>query len=351
MNKINRKILSFLDILIIILIFITMTSCRSLDRRHEKVYFEYFDTVSYIYSYANDTEKEFNKNCDDISKILEEYHQLCDIYYEYHGINNLCTINKNAGGSPIKVDKKLIDFLLYCKNIYTYTNGETNIMMGAITKLWHDERINAIDNPDNAKVPSKELLEEKNLYTDIDLLEIDEENSTVRIKNKNASIDVGAIAKGYATEKAASYLEENNQTNYVLVIGGNIKVIGSKANGEGLKTGIKDPRDKTKFAFFTELKNTSCVTSGNYERYYTVDNQNYHHIIDKDTLMPADYFASITIITKDSALADALSTALFCMPYQEGYELVLSLQNVDCIWIYNDGTIKRISIKTYKLNA
>ena len=88
------------------------------------VYFNFFDTVSYIYSYADDSQNDFEANCEAVSDILEEYHHLFDIYYEYSGINNLKTINDNAGKEPVQVDQKLIDFLLYSKELYTLTNGE-----------------------------------------------------------------------------------------------------------------------------------------------------------------------------------------------------------------------------------
>jgi thiamine biosynthesis lipoprotein len=281
---------------------------------------------------------KFQENCDEISKMLDEYHQLFDIYHEYTGINNLCTINKNAGGEPLVVNQKLIEFLLYAKEIYALTNGKTNVMLGSVLKLWHDERENASINPSEAKLPDTEALTKANLYTSIELLEIDETNSTVRIADDNARIDVGALGKGYATEKVAQMLEAKGVTSYVLNIGGNIRIIGSKPNGEGWVTGIRDPFSEG-YALYTNLKDTSCVTSGNYERYYTVEGKRYHHIIDSDTLMPSTYFSSITVITKNSGLSDALSTALFTMSYEEGLELVNNLDSVEVIWIHMNGDI------------
>ena len=86
------------------------------------------------------------------------------------------------------------------------------------------------------------------------------------------------------------------------------------------------------------LADTSCVTSGDYERFFTVNGVKYHHIIDKDTLMPAEYFSSITVITKDSGLADALTTTLFTMSYEDGRALVDSIDGVDVLWISKDGS-------------
>lgn len=305
-----------------------------------KMYFTFFDTVSYIYSYAGDSEEKFSNNCTEVATLLEEYHKLFDIYYEYSGINNLYTINKNAGKDPVVVDQKLIDFLLFTKEMYTLTNGKTNVMLGSVLKLWHDAREVASTNPSQAAIPNMEVLIEANLHTSIDLLEIDEVNKTVRISDPNARIDVGAIGKGYATEKAAQYLEAKGCTSYVLNIGGNIRIVGTKVDGDGWVTGIKNPENPETYAYYTKIADTSCVTSGTYERYFTVNNVRYHHLIDSTTLMPANYFSSVTVITKDSGLADALSTALFCMSYEEGYELVDSLEGVEVLWIFNSGEQK-----------
>ncbi len=301
-------------------------------------YFTFFDTVSYIYTYAGDSDEVFAENCADAAKILEEYHNLFDIYYPHAGVTGLYDINKNAGGDPMKVEKKLLDFLIYAKGLYELTGGEMNIMMGAVLRPWHDSRTSAKNDPSNASIPTKEALDEAALHTSIDLLEIDEINSTVRITDPQASIDVGALGKGYATEKAAQALEEKGVTSYVLNIGGNIRIIGTKPDGSGWLTGIKDPANSdSAYALYLTLANTSCVTSGVYERYFTVGGERYHHIIDKDTNMPSEHFASVTVITRDSGLADCLSTALFCMSVEEGQALVKSLGGVEALWITKDG--------------
>ncbi len=302
------------------------------------VYYSFFDTVSYVYCYANDSQEEFEAKCGAVSDILKEYHQLFDIYYEYTGITNLRTINLNAGNEAMVVDEKLIDFLLYAKELYSTTKGEMNIMMGSVLKLWHNCRENASSSPSNATIPTEQELAAANAYTDMSFLEIDAENNTVRITDPNAAIDVGALGKGYATEKAAEYLRSIGAESYVLNIGGNIRIIGHKQDGSGWKTGIKNPADTSTYAAYLTLADTSCVTSGDYERYYTVQGKRYHHIIDKDTLMPAEHFSSVTVITQNSGLADALSTALFSMSYEEGLALVQEIGGVEVLWIKSDGT-------------
>ena len=304
-----------------------------------KSYFTYFDTVSYVYSYAGDSAEQFDERSAEVSDILGEYHRLFDIYHEYSGVNNLCTLNLNAGGEPIEVDEKLIDFLLYARELYQATDGEMNVMMGAVLRIWHDLRDAASDDPGAARLPTEEELSTAAEHTDFSLFEIDEDARTVRIADPAASIDVGALGKGYATEMAARALEAEGVSSYVLNVGGNIRIIGTKSDGTGWVTGVKDPRNTSEFAIKLRLADTSCVTSGVYERYYTVDGVRYHHIIDKDTLFPAEYFSSLTVITKNSALADALSTALFCMPYDDGAALAEKL-GVDVLWIFPDGEMK-----------
>ena len=320
---------------------VVLTGCPKTANKTEpkrKMYFSFFDTVSYVSSYADDTEEEFEARCGEVADILTKYHRLFDIYHEYSGVVNLQTLNLGAGGDPIKVDRELIDFLLCAKQLYQLTNGEMNVMMGSVLRLWHECRENASADPTWARIPTEQELAEAAVHTDISCLEIDEERQTVRISDPQASIDVGALGKGYATERAAEYLASIGADSYVLDIGGNIRIVGHKPDGSSWSTAIKDPSDPQTYALTLMLADTSCVTSGDYERSFTVDGQRYHHIIDKDTWMPPTYFRSVSVITADSALADALSTALFAMSYEEGRAIVEQIGHVEVVWITSDGT-------------
>lgn len=313
-------------------------------------YFTWFDTVSYVYSYAEDPAEQFEKRSAGVSGVLTEYHQLFDIYHEYSGINNLCTVNRLAGGDAVAVDRKLIDFLLYAEELYYSTDGEMNILLGPVLKIWHDHRTAAGEDPSSATLPEEEALRTAAEYTDFSLLEIDVENCTVRLTDPNAAIDVGALGKGYATEKAAEYLIEEKAFGYVLNVGGNLRIIGTKPDGSGWKTAVKDPQDPDMhYSAVLNLSDTACVTSGNYERFFSVKGKQYHHIIDPDTLWPSEHFASVTVVTEDSGLADALSTALFCMSYEEGLALTERIGGVDVLWIDHDGTIRYTEGLTDKL--
>ncbi|MBR5095063.1 MAG: FAD:protein FMN transferase [Oscillospiraceae bacterium] len=303
-----------------------------------KVYYSYFDTVSYVYDYSGDTAERFDDRSAAVSSILAHYHELLDIYHEYSGVTGLCAVNKAAGGEPLAVDPDLMELLLYAKEMYALTGGQMNVMLGAVLRPWHACREAAGQDPSGARIPSEEELREAGRHTDIELLELDPEAGTVRIADPEASIDVGALGKGYATEMAARYLEEQGAAGYVLNIGGNIRIIGDRPDGSGWRTGVRDPADPDgAYALYLRIRDIACVSSGVYERFFVADGQRYHHIIDPDTLYPANYYAALTVLTRDSGLADALSTALFCMPYAESLALAESLEGVEVCWIFPDG--------------
>ena len=330
-----------------LLLAVSLTGCSAGKTETEnrgKSYFTYFDTVSFVYSYAGDSAEQFDRRSAGASGILGEYHRLFDIYHEYSGENNLCTLNRNAGGESIEVDRKLIDFLVYAKELYETTDGKMNVMMGSVLSIWHDLRTAAGDDPASARIPTDEELQTAGEHTDISSLEIDEENCTVRISDPDASIDVGALGKGYATEMAAQKAETLGCESYVLNVGGNIRIIGTRPDGTGWKTGVRDPKNPdSNYCAKLLLADTSCVTSGIYERYFTVDGVRYHHIIDKDTLYPSTLFTSVTVVTKNSGLADALSTALFCMPLADGEALCEKLGDVEALWVLPDGELHMTS--------
>ena len=329
--------------LILSILLLLFTSCS--DPAPEKItpqsvtWYEYFGTVSVVQSFAGDDRSSFTATTDRVRELLKEYNELYDIYHEYSGVNNIRTINKNAGVRPVTVDQRIIDLLKYGIEVYELTSGEVNIMMGATLRLWHDAREGEDDG--SHVLPSDGELLISAAHTDISSLVINEEESTVYISDPEASLDVGAIAKGFATDRIAEAIvadKELTSDGYVLNIGGNIKLIGTK-QGNSWNVGITNP-DKTseeKYATMIEAANTSIVTSGDYERYFTVDGKNYHHIIDKDTLYPASLYHSITVVCESSALADALSTALFCMEKNAGYDFVNNLDGVEAYWISTNG--------------
>jgi thiamine biosynthesis lipoprotein len=137
----------------------------------------------------------------------------------------------------------------------------------------------------------------------------------------------------------AQRLESRGVTGYVLNVGGNVRTIGPKADGASWTVGLENPTGEGEdYLCYLGLAGQTLVTSGSYQRYYLVNGKRYHHIIHPDTLMPAEGYLSVSVLTKHSGMADALSTALFCMPLEQGMALAESLPDTEVHWVLQDGT-------------
>lgn len=167
--------------------------------------------------------------------------------------------------------------------------------------------------------------------------------STVYLSDKHMKLDVGAIAKGYATVQVCKIAKANGYKNFLISVGGNVSAIGKKGLKKELwNVAIQNPDkySEQKSLYTLGITDLSLVASGNYERYYTVDGKRYHHIINPATLMPSEYFTSVSVICKDSGLADALSTTVYNMSFEEGKALIESLDDVEALWVFKDGKIE-----------
>ncbi len=223
--------------------------------------------------------------------------------------------------------------------------------MGSVLEIWHDYRTEGIDDPENAELPPMEKLKTAKNHTDINKIIIDEVNSTVYLADKDMSIDVGSVGKGYAVERVCRDVEKKGFKHGLVSVGGNVKAIGNKGiDNQMWNVGVENPdRESEKKSLVTlKIENMSLVTSGDYQRYYTVNGVQYHHIINDDTLMPSTYFRAVTILHKDSGYADALSTAVFNMPYEKGLEFINSHENIEAMWVFKNGDIKySMNFKSY----
>ena len=298
---------------------------------YEATFLSLFDTVTVIKG-AADSQEEFSEITQSIHDQLQEYHQLFDIYHDYDGINNLKTVNEMAGQTPVEVDKRIIELLLDCKEYYALTGGMVNVAMGSVLKLWHYARNDGIDDPQNAEVPDMDQLLDAARHTDMDAVVIDEEKSTVYISDPDVQLDVGAIAKGWSVQRVV----ETAPKGLLISVGGNVCATGPK-NEEGMPwvIGVQNPSEDS-YLHTLYVDNECVVTSGDYQRYYVVDGKVYHHIIDPDTLLPGTNWRSVSIVCADSGLADALSTALFLLPLEDGMQLAEKC-DAEAMWVDAEG--------------
>ena len=304
---------------------------------------EIFDTV-YSFTEYTDSEADGKKHYKDSYDILSRCNQLFDIYNDYEGINNLKTINDNAGIQPVKVDSLIIDMLKRSKEFYDLSDGEFDVTQGALLSVWHSYREEGIalnEKNEKGKIPSEEELQAAAVHSGWDKVEINEKDSTVYITDPDVSLDVGGIAKGYAAEVAGQNAEKDGMKSGFLNVGRNIRLVGMKTDGSDWNIGIADPQGLYSNGIVTITIDgpLSIVTSGDYERYYIAEDGNrYSHIIDPSTLYPATYYRSVSILTKDSGDADCLSTALFTMSIEDGKKIVEKYEKetgntVKAIWV------------------
>ena len=331
----NRKI--FIALLLAVVAATLLYGLYPRVYRYESSFYDVFDTYSTITVCCSDDE-EAQAAMDEVYSELKRLNELYDIYNNYEGINNLKTINDNAGIAPVEVDEDVMALLSFAREAYYDTEGTVNPMMGAVLSIWHDHRTASLEDPSNASLPDMEELRAAAEHTSIDLLILDEEASTAYITDSRASLDVGAIAKGYAADRAAEVLRDMGIESAMLNLGGNICTIGSRENGENWNIGITDPQDSYSSLGEIAARDISVVTSGSYQRYYEVDGKRYNHIIDGDTLMPAERYASVTVAAENSAIADMLSTAAFILPEEEGDRLA-EKYGANLCRVYNDGRI------------
>lgn len=319
---------------LLVLMALLLGGCASLGKpektQYNATFLTLFDTVTTIVGHA-ESEAAFTQTAQRIHDDLEVYHRLFDIYHDYEGINNLKTVNDQAGIAPVKVDRAIIDLLTDCREFYDLTDGRVNVAMGSILSLWHEARNRGISDPAHAALPDMAELESAAEHIRLEQIVIDEAASTVYIPDPEMSLDVGAVAKGWATQRAA----ENAPAGMLISVGGNVCATGPKQGEHPWVIGIQNP-EGGEYLHTIYVERGCVVTSGDYQRTYTVDGKKYHHIIDPDTRMPASYWRSVSIVCKDSALADALSTALFLLPLEQGRALAEKC-GADVLWIDAEG--------------
>ncbi len=346
------------------LVFFALALFSSCLRKEEKMYTEtvegMFDTVHIISSYDK-SEGEFKRKVELYKNEMERLHKLYTIYEDIEGINNIKTINDNAGIRPVKVDADIIRLIKDSIKWNREISSKVDISAGKVIEEWEKAR-------KEGKVPSSEELLKASECTGIDNIIINEKESTVFLKKKCTKINVGAVAKGYAAEIAADKMEREGMTSFIISAGGNVKAVGKRRFPKEETSDLKSCREefcigvtlpiyndadldkeniyskgKGKYLSKVSIKDMSVVTTGNYERYYILEKRLYGHIIDLDLLKPGENFASVTVITENSGFADFMSTALFLLSYEEGKELLEKInrrEKIEAIWAMKNGDIE-----------
>ncbi len=328
-----------------------------------------FDTViqSTVFEKDEETAREYLNYIEDRYR---ELHKKFDSFNNYDGIVNVKTINDNAGEKPVKVDDEIFDLIEFSLNASEKYSHKTNILVGPLTELWTKYR-DAYAYDEQLTMPSEEEMKAKEaevtamfgspIPTEEEIksilnnlskssIELDPQNKTVFLKQKYMKLDVGSVAKGYASEMIKRELEEKGVTAALISAGGNVVSAGDvtkvrEPGNQFYTIGVESP-DGENFEKFDgivaklKITNESVVTSGDYQRFFEAEGKRYCHIIDPDTGYPANYWRSVTVVVNDSGLADFLSTALFVMSPSEVEEFMNAHKDVKALFVTDDGNIQ-----------
>lgn len=256
-----------------------------------------------------------DKLLDDAYSLLTELDNQLSMYNPGSDISR---INSHAGLEKVNVPPSVIEVVSDSRRLYDITGGVFNPLIGAVTKLW---KINRADNT----VPSKESLDIALGLSEIDNLET--ADGYIYLKQKGCVIDLGGIAKGYASYKIAELFRSRGVSSGLIDLGGNIYVVGKKPDGEKWKIGVRNPLSPAgEPALVLSVNDTSVITSGGYERFKVVDGKRYSHFFDPKTgeSVMSDLL-SATLVTPDGSLADGLATAFMIAGFDKSAKILGTL--------------------------
>ena len=284
----------------------------------------YFDTVVTVTAYT-----EHETVMDELEAECRRYENLLSKTVEGSDVWNI----NHAKGQRVAVSEETRALILKALEFSRLSNGRFDISIEPCVALW--------DFSENSKqeLPDADKLAEAAAKVDWTKIDVNEEGVLIP---EGMSIDLGAIAKGYISDRVADFLREHGVESALLNVGGNVRTVGVKPDGSNWRIGIQDPegvRDQT-IVGIVDLAASAVVTSGIYERGFTLDGVVYHHILDPETGWSVqNELSGVSIVTADACTADALSTTVFTMGLEEGTAFIEAQEGIDAIFVTRDGDI------------
>lgn len=314
-----------IKIIIVFLVSILLVSCNSqveeknenpgMFSKKEFLMDTYIEVSLYDKKYIEDTFKIFRE----IHSLMSEDKKGSDAYNINHSNGQWTEINP--------MTKEVIeDSIEYSKSL----NNSYDISLGKLVELWD------IDNL--TKVPYEEEIEIAKNQRGIKYVEI--EGNKIKL-DSDIHLVFGAVGAGYGGDKAKEYLLSKGVESGILDLGGDLTLIGEKPKGEPWAIGVRNPiGDDLDYYGILKVKDTSVASSGNYERYKEIDGKRYHHILDPESGYPAENnLASVTVVTKSGAKADAYATGFFVIGIDKALEIVNSEDDLGAIFVTEDKKV------------
>lgn len=287
-----------------------------------------FDTIVTVRVYdSRVTDAHFNE----IEQLLERIDQRMNRQRAGSEIDN---VNKKAGQAAVQVSEETFHVVTTALKYASDSDGRFDPSIGPLVDLWGI-------GSDNASIPAAGLIKQTLQLVNHNDVTVNEDTHAIMLNRAGMSLDLGAIAKGYAADIIGEYLEEQGFASAIIDLGGNILAKGTKPNGQPWSIGIQAP-DKQRGTSLGMLRVTdqTVVTSGVYERYFEENGQVYHHILSPQSGYPvANDLLSVTIITDKSIDADAMSTTVFSLGLDSGMTFVEAQSNAEAIFVASDKKV------------
>ncbi|WP_291287839.1 FAD:protein FMN transferase [Flavobacterium sp.] len=286
-----------------------------------------------------ENEKTGNEN---IHLAIEEIRRIEKLLTTYKADSQTNLINQNAGIEPVKVDLEVFNLIERCIGISRITQGAFDISYGSIDKsLWNfDKSMTQLPDAETA-LKMVHLIDYRNII-------LDPEHTTVFLKEKGMRIGFGGIGKGYAAEMAKQILLNHNVQSGIINASGDLSAWGLQPDGRKWTIGVADPDSPNAAFSYMEISNKAVATSGNYEKFVTINGKKYSHTIDPKTGLPITGIKSVTIISGNAEFADAMATPIAVMGIRAGLFLIDQIAGLYCIIIDDNNKIytsKNINLK------
>lgn len=242
-------------------------------------------------------------------------------------------INRYAGLSPVTVSRETFDIIERSIRISRVTQGSFDISYGSIDKrLWNfDTSMKALPDKETAKKMIR-LINYRNII-------LDNENCTVFLKEKGMRIGFGGIGKGYAAERARYIMKSLGAQSGIVNASGDLTTWGLQPDGNPWTIGIANPNASNELFSYLNITDMAIATSGNYEKFVMINGKKYSHTIDPRTGLPVSGIKSVTIITLNAEIADAMATPVMIMGIKAGMHLINQMKDIEAIVIDDNDTV------------
>jgi len=265
-------------------------------------------------------DKDRKKAETSIEKAFNEIKRIDELFSTYNEDSPIWKLNHNKD-TLITVDPEIFSLMALCDSIYNLSYGSFDVSLNKLITTWGFDSDDPF-MPDDDKLSSALL---NSGWNNINLLE---ENSFKR--STGTELNFGAIAKGYAVDKAVNVLIKLGINSALVNAGGEIKTIG-----DDWVIGIQHPENQNLIIEKVNPGEMSIATSGEYEKYFELNGKRYHHILNPKTGYPADSLISVTVLNKSCTIADALATAVFVLGQSKGLRLIERLPETEVMIIDN----------------